>query len=556
MNPNTYDVAVIGYGPVGVTAANLLGQMGLRVLVIERDLDVYARARAISTDEEIIRIWQRIGLADRLTADMLADKPLTFVDAAGRTFLSLTPKTLGNGHPPQLFIYQPALERTLREGVARYPHVEVLLGHECTGLAQDGEGVELTFHPTGSEDGRRNGRAAYVIAADGGSSPTRALLGVGFEGSTYEERWVVIDTKVKQEWPEVDRLRFHCNPARPAVDCPTPLGHHRWEFPVLPGDDEAALVTNEGVHGLLAGHGIGPDHVDVLRAVIYSHHVRFADRWRVGRVFLAGDAAHVMPPWIGQGMASGVRDADNLCWKLAAAIDTHLPADVRERLLDSYEIERMPHVRAITKAAVFFGRVITERRRMVAAIRDRLFRLTCRLPLAGGYLRDARWLAPTAYRRGLLATTPARRRRRSAVGAHLPQPWVLDEQGRRTRLDDALGHTTWAVLHTGPVTARPELQAWRRAGVRVLELRTAGSTPGADALVETENTLLHWLHARRVAALAIRPNAIVYAAAPAAEPLAGPPAPTLPSTGSVPVGRPAQTDHPMTGSPDTAGATT
>jgi 3-(3-hydroxy-phenyl)propionate hydroxylase len=556
MNPNTYDVAVIGYGPVGVTAANLLGQMGLRVLVIERDLDVYARARAISTDEEIIRIWQRIGLADRLTADMLADRPLTFVDAAGRTFLSLTPKTLGNGHPPQLFIYQPALERTLREGVTRCGDVEVLLGHECTGLAQDDEGVELTFGPTGSEDGQRSARASYVIAADGGSSPTRARLGVGFEGRTYEERWVVIDSKVKKEWPEVDRLRFHCNPARPAVDCPTPLGHHRWEFPVLPGDNEAALVTHARVLALLAGQGIGPEHVDVLRAVIYSHHVRFADRWRVGRVFLAGDAAHVMPPWIGQGMASGVRDADNLCWKLATAIDADLPAEVVERLLDSYETERMPHVRAITKAACFFGNVITERRRMVAAVRDRLFRLTCRLPLVGGYLRDARWLAPTAYRRGLLATTPTRRGPHSAVGAHLPQPWVLDEQGRRTRLDDALGHTAWAVLHTGPATTRPELHGWRRAGVRVLEVRPAGSTPGADALVDTENTLLHWLRARRVTALAIRPDAIVYAAAPASEPLPPPPAPTVPCTRSIPLGRPAQTDHPVTASPNTAGAAT
>jgi len=118
-----------------------------------------------------------------------------------------------------------------------------------------------------------------VIAADGGSSPTRGRLGVGFEGRTYKDRWVVIDTKVKKPWPEVDRLRFHCNPARPAVDCPTPLGHHRWEFPVLPGDDADALVTPEGVLELLAGQGIGPEHVEVLRAVIYNHHVRFADRW-------------------------------------------------------------------------------------------------------------------------------------------------------------------------------------------------------------------------------------------------------------------------------------
>jgi 3-(3-hydroxy-phenyl)propionate hydroxylase len=548
MNTDHYDVAIIGYGPVGVTAANLLGGMGLRVLVVEREADVYARARAISTDEEAVRIWQRIGLADHLTADMLAEKALTFVDARGRTFLSFTPRSFGNGHPPQQFIYQPALERTLRTGAERYPNVEVLLGHECTELTQDAGGVDLTIEDLGAAGTTRRARAGYVIAADGGASPTRARLGVGFEGRTYEDRWVVIDTEVKKEWPEIDRLRFHCNPARPAVDCPTPLGHHRWEFPVLPGDNAEAMITAAGVLALLDGQGIGPEQVEVLRAVTYSHHVRFADRWRVGRVFLAGDAAHVMPPWIGQGMASGVRDVDNLCWKLAASVEGNLPAAVVERFLDSYETERMPHVRAITRAAVFFGRVITERRPAVTVVRDILFRLVCQLPAIGGFLRDARWFPVTAYRRGLLATVPGRRGARRAVGAHLAQPWVLAEGGCRTRLDDALGSARWAVLHLGPGAARPELRAWRAAGIGVYELRCAGSTPGTGALVDIENTVLEWMQTRNVTVLAVRPDSIVYAAAGNGDPLPPPPAPTMPPPSRLP----SSTDHPAT----TAGART
>lgn len=514
MITDRYDVAVVGYGPVGVTAANLLGRMGLRVLVVERDTDVYARARAISTDEEVVRIWQRIGLADLLTADMLVDRPLTFVDAAGRTFLSFAPRTFGNGHPPQLFLYQPALECTLRAGVERYPNVEVLLGHECAGLAQDPDGVDLTVRDAAGCE--TTVRAAYVIAADGGSSPTRTRLGIGFEGRTYEDRWVVIDTKVRTELPEIDRLRFHCDPARPAVDCPTPLGHHRWEFPVLPGDDEVALVTPEGVHDLLARQRIGPQHVEVLRAVVYSHHVRFAERWRVGRVFLAGDAAHVMPPWIGQGMASGIRDVDNLCWKLTAAVDGRLPVGAVERLLDSYETERMPHVRAITRAAVFFGRVITERRPVITAVRDRFFRIACALPGVGRFLREGRWFPVTTYRRGLLAYGPG-------VGEHVPQPWVLDERGNRARLDDALGHIAWAVLHTDAVGLRPELHLWRHAGVAVRELQPAGSGAGPGALVDVENVLHDWMRARHVSALTARPDGIVYAAAAAGTPLPAPP---------------------------------
>ena len=315
----TYDVAIVGYGPVGVTAANLLGQMGLNVVVVERDPNIYARARAISTDEEVVRIWQQIGLADRLNADMQPGCGANFVDANGVPFVKLLPVSRGNGHPPQQFIYQPALEKVLRAGVDRFPNVSVLLEHECLRVAQRGDHVELMLADLTVDEFRRI-RASYVIAADGGSSAIRGQLGIGFGGRTFAERWIVIDTKVLNEWPGHDRLRFHCNPDRPTVDCPTPLGHHRWEFPVRDEEDERDLLTEDAIWTVLRGQGITEDNVKILGFACYSHHVRFADRWRVGRVFLAGDAAHAMPPWIGQGMCAGVRDVANLCWKLGAVL--------------------------------------------------------------------------------------------------------------------------------------------------------------------------------------------------------------------------------------------
>ena len=233
----TYDVAIVGYGPVGVTAANLLGQMGLKVVVVERDPDIYARARAISTDEEVVRIWQQVGLADQLNADMQPGDGVNFVDADGVPFARLRPVSRGNGHPPQQFIYQPALEKVLRAGVDRFPNVSVLLEHECLRVVQRNDHVELMLADLTVDEFRRI-RASYVIAADGGSSAIRGQLGIGFSGGTFGERWIVIDTKVLKEWPGHDRLRFHCNPARPTVDCPTPLGHHRWEFPVRDEEDE------------------------------------------------------------------------------------------------------------------------------------------------------------------------------------------------------------------------------------------------------------------------------------------------------------------------------
>ncbi|WP_406254370.1 bifunctional 3-(3-hydroxy-phenyl)propionate/3-hydroxycinnamic acid hydroxylase [Streptomyces chartreusis] len=543
-----YDVAVIGYGPTGVTAANLLGAAGLRVVVLERDAEIYARARAISTDEEVMRIWQRIGLADRLKQDMLADRPLDFVDARGRAFLSARPTPRGHGHPPQMFLYQPALEQVLRDGVARHPDVEVWLRHECLRLRQDADGVELTVVGT-ADDSVRRLRARYVIAADGGSSLTRAQLNVGYEGRTYEDRWVVIDTRMLKPWPDHDRLRFRCDPARPAVDCPTPLGHHRWEFPILPGDDERHLTTDEAIHAMVSRYGIGPDQIEILRATVYSHHVRFAARFRVGRVFLAGDAAHAMPPWIGQGMAAGVRDVANLCWKLDAVLRGELP----ESVLDSYEAERKPHVKEVTRRAVFVGRIITDRRLAVTRVRDAVLPLLNRVPGVAGRLQDSNWIPVAHYadgfrdrprtkspgitfgrrasgtgtvRAGTSRTEPARtgtRRTRAsrttAPGHQIPQPWVTAPDGTRVRLDDVLGGR-WLLLHGALPTPQSE---WERAGVPSLTVLPAGSSPTEGAVVDCDGVLRAWLTRHRATTLALRPDAYVYAAAPTGTPLPPPP---------------------------------
>jgi 3-(3-hydroxy-phenyl)propionate hydroxylase len=504
-----YDVAVIGYGPTGATAANLLGRLGLNVVVIERDPDVYGRARAISTDEEVMRIWQSVGLADRLQRDMLPDRPLAWVDANGVPFIETTMTPRGCGHPPQQFLYQPAVDHVLREGVARFAGVDVLLEHECLRALNCDSWVELMLADLSTDTVKRL-RASYVIAADGGSSPTRGLLGVGYAGRTYTERWVVIDTKVIREWDGHDRLRFHCSPARPTVDCPTPLGHHRWEYPARAGEDERELVTDAAVWEVLHDQGITEDQVKILRAVIYSHHVRVADRWRVGRIFLAGDAAHAMPPWIGQGMSAGVRDAANLCWKLAAVVRGRAP----DALLDTYQVERKPHVTRVTRRAVRNGRVITERRMSLAFLRNHLLRALTRLP---GVLAGAQkliWIPDARYRAGFLADEP-----HAAVGWQLPQPWVTDAAGDKRRLDDVLGGG-WAVLHFG---AAPDgADRWERLGA--VSLAVTCREAAAGAIRDDDGVLTRWLRRKKASAVVVRPDGFVFAAAAPGHRLPAPPA--------------------------------
>jgi 3-(3-hydroxy-phenyl)propionate hydroxylase len=505
----TYDVAIVGYGPVGVTAANLLGQMGLNVVVVERDPNIYARARAISTDEEVVRIWQQIGLADRLNADMQPGCGANFVDANGVPFWKLLPVSRGNGHPPQQFIYQPALEKVLREGVDRFPNVSVLLEHECLRVIQRNDHVELMLADLTVDEFRRI-RASYVIAADGASSSIRGQLSVGYSGRTYGERWIVIDTKVLKEWPGHDRLRFHCNPARPTVDCPTPLGHHRWEFPVHDDEDEKDLLSEDAIWKVLCDQGITEDNVKILGFACYSHHVRFADRWRVGRVFLAGDAAHAMPPWIGQGMCAGVRDVANLCWKLGAVLSGSLP----ESVLDTYQAERLPHVKEVTNRAVKTGKLIIQHSRWRAAARNHIFRTASKVPGFTAWLRQHRWIPDAHYRKGLLAHNG-----NGAVGWLIPQPRIIDEKGDSVRLDDAVGGR-WTVLHTGPAS---DSWAWRSAGVPTLKVTPPHSVPSADCIVDSDGSLTRWLEKKGATVVVVRPDGFVYAGAHQDQPLPQPP---------------------------------
>lgn len=528
-SPDRYDVAIVGYGPTGATAANILGQAGLKVLLLERDADIYGRARAISTDDEVLRIWQSTGLADSVQESLLPGGPVAFVRTDGSPILEIAAPSHHCSHPAQQFIYQPQVDMTLRAGVDRFPNVDIRTGVEVLKVVNHqatlgGEPDVEILAADLTDDSFLRFRASWVIAADGGSSAIRGQLGVGYAGRTFQERWVVIDTKVLRDWKDSSRLRFHCNPDRPTVDCPTPMGHHRWEFPVRPGEDEKELSSHESIWRILKGQGITPDDVEILRAVVYSHHVRVADRWRIGRVFLAGDAAHAMPPWIGQGMASGARDALNICWKLIDVIDGALP----ESALDTYQLEREPHVRETTARASFVGRVITEHNHLVAKARNIVFPVLSKIPPVRQTLVHSKWVPWPYFRTGLfaggkgmtgwkhleslrhigaLSTVAA-----GARGRQIIQAEVIDAEGHALQLDDALGWG-WHTLTTDPDTLGSTVTGMHR--LPTTELLAAGSAPRPGALVDATGALTSWLADHSAATVVLRPDRFIWDAAPA-----------------------------------------
>ncbi len=420
---STADVAIVGFGPVGATLAALCARRGLSVVVIDKDLDVYPLPRAAHVDHEVMRIWQEVGCADELFAGMRENVGMDFLTAGGDVLHRMRPAgTAATGWPSSLFFHQPGVERTVRK-CARELGVQVHLGTEVTSLDARADGVRLTLADDSVID------ASWVIGCDGARSFVRKELGVELDDLEFEEPWLVVDMVVRGDAPELpDRALQICDPARPHTLVPMPAPRFRFEFMLLPGEDATAMQDPAVVRELVAPW-VDPDIVEMERSAVYTFHGLIAHTWRRGRVLLAGDAAHQMPPFLGQGMCSGLRDAANLAWKLdlvhrGAAPDT---------LLDTYQLEREPHVRTIVELAVGFGRIICTTDASVAAERDAAM---CSAHAA----RRARRAGHTRRARRASARSAGARRRAARAPTRV----------RGARLDDLVG-PRFAVITREPI---------------------------------------------------------------------------------------------------------
>ncbi len=386
------DVLIVGYGPTGATLAARLGAMGVRTLVVERDGEIYPLPRAAHFDAEIMRVWQRLGFADAIAAESRCDAPYRFVNAAGRTLMafdSARAETPSGWRPAYLF-HQPALERRLRDALAARPSVEVRLETRFAALLANGlDGARVRIE--GPDGETQDIAARFVVACDGASSPVRKALGVGQFDYGFDEPWLVIDAIAGRGEAHLPQAAIQfCDPKRPTTYVPMSPGRYRWEFMLKPGETPDDLLTDEAIRALLAPW-TATTELNFDRKAVYRFHGLVAERWREGSVLLAGDAAHQMPPFMGQGLCSGIRDAENLAWKLKLVLDGAAHA----RLLDSYQAEREPHVRAITETAIFMGRVVCTLDEAQAAARDAAMAApdaappTPALPVArGGLFRD------------------------------------------------------------------------------------------------------------------------------------------------------------------------
>lgn len=345
------DVLIIGGGPVGVMTAILLAGRGFAVRVIERDPEVYDLPRAIVMDDEIQRVFQGAGLIDGLRAITTPLLGAEFVTPRGERIVGIdipADAEFALGHHPTVTYYQPELEAFLR-GSAVDAGVDLRLGVTVTGVAQHADGV--TAH---SDAGPHHAR--WLVAADGASSPIRKALGIPFVDQGFDQDWLVLDVRLRRDVPSLPRLvQQVCDPARPTTYVVGHADYRRWEFQLQPGETHDEMITDTRVWELLEPW-LTADDADLVRAVVYRFHATVADSIRAGRVFLAGDAAHQMPPFLGQGLCSGIRDAANLAWKLRFVDD----GIADEALLDTYGSERLPHAAGVVAHAVDTGRLIDE----------------------------------------------------------------------------------------------------------------------------------------------------------------------------------------------------
>jgi 3-(3-hydroxy-phenyl)propionate hydroxylase len=466
------DVVIVGYGPVGATLANLLGLRGVSTLVLEREAGIYHLPRAVHFDDEVMRVFETLGLSEAILPKVILSPGMRFVDRDGKLLVdwSRPPEATPQGWSLSYRFHQPELEEILRHGAERHAGVTIRRRCDAFALDTDDDGVVVRFEDLATGRLQRC-RAKYVVGCDGARSLVRRFMGVEMDDLGFHERWLVLDFLLARPRPDLGNFSVqYCDPARPATFVRGTRNRCRWEITLLDDEKTHLMTAPERVWPLLE-RWVEPADGTIERAAVYTFHSVVAERWRSGRLLLAGDSAHQTPPFLGQGMCAGIRDAANLAWKLADVV----AGKRSERLLDSYESERSPHVREYIERAIKLGGIINTRNASKAlASLGRRGEETVRFTSAKPRLGPGRWVTDHA-----------------AAGYLAPQPTLTNG----IRLDSAVGYEL-ALLAT-PAFARS------------LSPRTRTLVRGSGARLIDDAAVQPWLVENGACAALVRPDRYV-----------------------------------------------
>jgi 3-(3-hydroxy-phenyl)propionate hydroxylase len=458
------------------------------VLAVDQASKPFELPRAAVADDEVLRIFQAAGVDGQVLADSQVQEEVSFVTTSGRPLCLLQPVEGSHGHPPLVSIHQPSIERTLTAALAEQQTARTDWGRRLERLDQDADGVEALVR-SADDDSTETIRARWAVGCDGGASWIRQLLGIEFGGSTFAQRWLVVDVLVDRPLAKVPHPHFFGDWRRPIVSLPMSPGRHRWEWMLHPGEDSEPFLDPDSLRERIDPWLEG-ETATVERAVVYTFQARTAARWRDGRALLAGDAAHLMPPFAGQGFGSGARDAGNLAWKLEAVL-----AGAPEGLLDTYEQERRPHVEAMRRLAVTLGSFVQTADRRVARIRDGFLAALEATGIASW--ARARIKPLPAYGAGAFAERPHRIVFKRGVGAQFPQPLV--RVGEEKVLLDEVAGRGWCALSVDADAA----DVLAAEGLHVLLLDRD--------LEDSEGTIGEWLTRFGASWVLLRPDRFVFA---------------------------------------------
>lgn len=468
--PASADVLVVGYGPVGATIACLLGGYGVRTVVVDKAPDILMMPRAIGMDNEAQRTLQQAGLEDGAFPKLAVPVCRMHSPYTGE-FAAFDTAGVIDGYAKLVTFYQPDLEHALRACAATFANVTCATGVELLGFAETHDGLHVRLQQSDGSIAETDVR--YLVGADGASSMVRGLIGQDFRGRTYAEDWLIVDAKNVRE--PIDHIEFHCKPRGASPHLPAPGNRERWEFMLGPGETAEQMEQPDEIKRLLAPWG-DPARMEIERKAVYRFHARCCDSFRKGRVFLAGDAAHVTPPFVGQGLVSGLRDAGNLCWKLAWVVRGHASPAV----LESYDVERRPHARAMIDLARGLGQLIMPRNPVKARLLHGLMRGLRLIPPFRRYIDGMKMKPKLRYRDGLFVKGRGRLQR----GTWLPQGLVRCPDGDTRLSDGALGdHLTLVGFAVDP---RAHLDAaaideWRAIGGQIVQIAMRAQVRHRDA---------------------------------------------------------------------------